>query len=620
MPGFEADNHDQVNVAGPVVLGGVLDIVMYRGFEPKVGDEFVIMTFDSAEGAFDRVDGLQVSDRITLRLLQDAHALRLVAFDPDPGVETQFNGQYFELFNPDGSDLRTAAENLGPVTLSPRNDTLTVTRFGERPLDIVRTAGADVYTVELDNTLASDERFVRITAAADSGSGQDELRLAFKDIDRSSAGNVLRLGDGSAVSGIERIEFDSGMGQITLIGDEIVVDAPEGASMIDLGLGTGLVVIADRVTFKTAVRAEYMYFEVNETITLNGELFVKDGMKLSSDTPAVQVIRPAQAGQALGVDVVAAGEIRASDIARLASPDEELRIRHFDDVPGGSATGPIVIGAVGSSVPGGLFIESVATTRLSVQEIVVGSDNNAGPIAISDVAQGITFVAPLTLKSPQNGGSIRLGGTIDGVNLTVYGPGHTTTLDNNDTSMVGDILVNDSVQVAGASRLTSAQGSITIGGNLNGDGIPGADTLELSAVGGDVRVTGLTGATDALDGLRVTDAMDVVFEQAVIVEGDIVIRATGVVRFESTVHVIGGRLIVQGAEEVIFVGGVELTDDVDLGGVSGMVLDDVYRVRFVDAVVPSIGASSSAGGNLLASGGGRYEGSVVAGGSEVLRL
>jgi hypothetical protein len=106
----------------------------------------------------------------------------------------------------------------------------------------------------------------------------------------------------------------------------------------------------------------------------------------------------------------------------------------------------------------------------------------------------------------------------------------------------------------------------------------------------------------------------------VIVEGDVVIHATGVVRFESTVRVIGGRLVIEGAKEVIFVGGVELTDDAALGGSSGMLLDDVYRVRFVDAVVAPVGSTGSVGGNLMVSGGGRYEGSVVAGASEVLHL
>ena len=112
-----------------------------------------------------------------------------------------------------------------------------------------------------------------------------------------------------------------------------------------------------------------------------------------------------------------------------------------------------------------------------------------------------------------------------------------------------------------------------------------------------------------------------VFEQKVTVHGDLHIQATGVVRFDSTVHVIGGRLIIEGADEVIFTGGVELTQSASLpGGVSGLLLDEVYRARFVDDVWAPTGGAG-AGGNLMLSGGGRVEGSVVPGGSsEVLRL
>ena len=130
-----------------------------------------------------------------------------------------------------------------------------MTKYGEKTLGLVRTAGADLSVVSLDNTLTASQRLIHMSATADSGSGQDELRLTFKEIERSSAGNVLRLGSGSAISGFERIDFDPGVGQVTLIGDEIVVQAPPGGAMSALGRAPGTVVLAEPVTLQGTVPA-----------------------------------------------------------------------------------------------------------------------------------------------------------------------------------------------------------------------------------------------------------------------------------------------------------------------------------------------------------------------------
>ena len=53
------DDFDTVEVAGDLSLGGTLSIELIDGFEPEVGDEFVVMTYGSADGKFFNV----VSDR-----------------------------------------------------------------------------------------------------------------------------------------------------------------------------------------------------------------------------------------------------------------------------------------------------------------------------------------------------------------------------------------------------------------------------------------------------------------------------------------------------------------------------------------------------------------------------
>ena len=46
-----------MNVTGGVTLGGVLDIRLIDGFVPGIGDEVLLMTYDSREGTlFDEIE------------------------------------------------------------------------------------------------------------------------------------------------------------------------------------------------------------------------------------------------------------------------------------------------------------------------------------------------------------------------------------------------------------------------------------------------------------------------------------------------------------------------------------------------------------------------------------
>jgi hypothetical protein len=52
--------YDQLRVAGPVSLGGALNITLIGGFEPAIGDSFEILTFASRTGSFESVNGLAI--------------------------------------------------------------------------------------------------------------------------------------------------------------------------------------------------------------------------------------------------------------------------------------------------------------------------------------------------------------------------------------------------------------------------------------------------------------------------------------------------------------------------------------------------------------------------------
>ncbi len=72
------DGYDQVNVSGAATLGGTLQISLLDGYLPQVGDSFTIMTYGSATGAFNSVNGLVIGDGLVFKLEQGATELRLV--------------------------------------------------------------------------------------------------------------------------------------------------------------------------------------------------------------------------------------------------------------------------------------------------------------------------------------------------------------------------------------------------------------------------------------------------------------------------------------------------------------------------------------------------------------
>ena len=49
---------NQFNITQQAIISGTLDISLTGGYEPTIGDTFVIMTFPSRSGEFDTVNGL----------------------------------------------------------------------------------------------------------------------------------------------------------------------------------------------------------------------------------------------------------------------------------------------------------------------------------------------------------------------------------------------------------------------------------------------------------------------------------------------------------------------------------------------------------------------------------
>jgi hypothetical protein len=82
-------DYSQLVVNGEVSLDGLLEVVLFPGFTPAVGDSFTLMTYDSETGAFDNFELPQLTDE-SWRVTYGANDLTLSVFPlgitPEPST------------------------------------------------------------------------------------------------------------------------------------------------------------------------------------------------------------------------------------------------------------------------------------------------------------------------------------------------------------------------------------------------------------------------------------------------------------------------------------------------------------------------------------------------------
>ena len=136
------------------------------------------------------------------------------------------------------------------------------------------------------------------------------------------------------------------------------------------------------------------------------------------------------------------------------------------------------------------------------------------------------------------------------------------------TATNGPLLIEDSIVVTGDAHLRSA-GSIAVRPGSEGNGSINANAtstdinrLELEAAGSVTFEGNIGGEGDVnvdvkpLDQLAILDATNVLFEKSVVLSGDLIINASGEVRFKQSITLNeGGSLIILGAESVVFESG-----------------------------------------------------------------
>ena len=153
----------------------------------------------------------------------------------------------------------------------------------------------------------------------------------------------------------------------------------------------------------------------------------------------------------------------------------------------------------------------------------------------------------------------------DGVVLNVSGSGSVISVAGQLTAEALD--ARGAVSINGAVTISAGNGAGRDGGDMvfeqSIDGGTAGAQLTLAAGGDSVQFSGAVGAATPLAALSIANAANVTFSQAVVVDGTVTINASGTVRFDSTLVLNGGSVVIRGASAVMI-------GDVLMSGKDGM--------------------------------------------------
>ena len=397
--------------------------------------------------------------------------------------------------------------------------------------DLVTTGGGSIELATLDGTItltAGSHAGSGAVSAAGGGSitlaagGTGSVRV---QADVSSGGGDIAIDAGDSVL------FDNGASIVTQGSGAISVDAAGGDVIMDTGsvLASGTGTIA--VEAGGDIAPGTLQTDGIATLDAQGAVLITDNSGSSGD------------------DI----DIRADDVritGPLESPGATLTITPVTNVP-------VVIGGTAPGTPAlHLSPAELALIRDGFAEIVIGGALAGQVVALEGGTTPVVFQDPVTLVA--SNGSIAIEGQVQGDSLRIQDSATGTTLTGVQLALQGGLQVEDSLVLSGANRLASNLGGA--GGNLvllqaiAGDADATPDTLALDANGGNVQLA----AVSNLDGLSITDAVNVTFGGAVTLDGDLVIEATGLVTFAGPLTLTNGaQLRIVGGGQVVFQGAVD---------------------------------------------------------------
>ncbi|MBF0339921.1 MAG: hypothetical protein HQL95_03035, partial [Magnetococcales bacterium] len=457
--------------AGEVLtLNGVQkDIVDYLS---KSGNVQFVPGAQGANGTISMVveDGLNRTEQKIPLIEQDPFAMK-----------ASYDAGNFEIFADSGSGLRFNRGALGEIRLGELSDELTVMKLTDSPsiLVVKATPGADKVTLFAGNTRSQDGSLRTMDLQDDNGQlSDDTLELQLKPVATSPSKNLIKLGSGQLISGVEQVLWDETLGTLSIKGDNIHLVALTGGGDINLGAHTTLKITADHLSIEGNLYADaYDFIGVDPThVMLNGNLYTyaENGSAVAFELPgSVHAITPQGAGLV--------------DLTKVSSGNA-LQI-----VPA-SSTMPISLG--GNAADGGVQIDPKSLAAKNLPSLVLGADGGSNPINVGQSGSTLTLNTPLVLMAQGKGGEIQIGGTLNGTSLQIYGSGKTTTFDDGtDLIMSEGLLIDDSLKINGTVSLgvgPAALSDIVVSGRING-GLGDHDVLTLNGNGHGITVNGRVG-------------------------------------------------------------------------------------------------------------------------------
>ncbi len=595
--------------AGDVSLAGAASLDAEAGGAISMADGAVLL---SAAGNLRLAAALDLS----IGALQTAGDISLLARNiSDAGAaETDITARSLRVFTTGGGTTQGFGTGAAPVQL----------QVGSLAASIAGTGAGGFFAAEAD-ALRVDSVAVSVNRITADGSSSTVADAALSDLVSSGnvvliTGGALTLSDGSNADGTG---LQSG-GNVLLdvIGDLTVGAAVRSSSGAISLLATGnLGLNADLAITRTGRTVD---------VQAGGTVTMAPTTSVSSVDSNVRI----QAGADLTVSAVNAGLGSVSLIATAGSISESgsdagaevsaaaLRLNAAVGVGSASESFDTAVQRISARAAGGgiwlLEADAVTITDVAVAVRRVSSAATTA-VTISDDAQsdlittagnGSILLATsngnisfLDGSAPADGRSVTAHGS-GSVTLSAGGPGAVLSLPAGTIQQQGPVVIDSGLKFDGAVTLTAGQGgargdgTIRIGGAIDGSAGGGADVLVLNSDGADVIIGGAIGGTDRLGGLTINDARNVSFAQDVKLAGDLTLQASGRVEFKGALDLSSGALNIVGASQLV---------------IGNVVITSGNAVLHVDALTLSGLISGAAGASLELAGASASSGVVVGG-------
>jgi hypothetical protein len=426
--------------------------------------------------------------------------------------------------------LETLASGSAHVGIAAGTDIVDGDAAGDSEIDITasslrmqaaRSIGGAANAIETTVlTLSAQAGNGGVFVTESNGLTVDTVTVRVNRVDATATANTLTLAQANLGALDAGIVLTTTSGNLT-ISDEVRAG---GSGSVQLQAADGAIIVNNPVI--TASGGISLTSRSTIRLGADGDLTTAGGAIDVASTAGVVTLEDGATAQANGgaVRIQGLGELA---LGGLAGQGGVLEIK--------ASPGATAIQLGGTDVPaGGSHLSSTAIADIDgYGRIAVGANLPGQNILVAGSTVPVVFHDELVLNAGGSGSVIHLEGTLaaDGLHA------------------------NGAVDVAGGVTVATGNGSAAGGDMVFARTIDGAagsvNDLTLAAGGDSITVAGAIGSTRALHSLTINNAANVTFNQAVTVDGNLVIHATGVVRFDAALTLNGGTLTIDGASQVI---------------------------------------------------------------------